>query len=127
MTAISLRPATQQPPEASAAERDGIIPGDTLNLQNARIVRGRESGYQIELDQPLTVVRPRPDGNYLDSVRYLDLVDGPPPRPNERTHGMRVDVTSFGLVGRPNPSDEQTTVTVKMTGRRGATQKEWIF
>ena len=125
MTRINPYP-TQQTPEP-ALERDGVVPGDTLNLQNARIVRGRESGYQIELEQPLTVVRPRPDGNYLDSVRYLDLVEGPAPRPNERSSGMRVDVISFGLVGRPDPADEQTTVTVKMTGRRAATQKEWIF
>jgi hypothetical protein len=122
-----FNPHAPMPQTPGPVVRDGVVPGDTLNLQNAKIVQGRETGYQIELEKPLTVVRPRPDGNYLDSVRYLDLVEGTPPRPNERTTGMRVDVVSFGLIGRPNPRDEQTSVTVKMTGRRGATQKEWIF
>ena len=129
MNSVQRRPSTLPDPEPMSAERNGVIPGDTLNLQDAKIVRGRESGYQIKLAKPLTVVRPRPDGNYLDSVRYLDLVEGPAPAPNERTRssGMRVDIVSFGLVQRPDPADENTTVTVKMTGRRAAAQKEWIF
>ena len=104
-----------------------IRPGDMLELRNVTVVQGRESGFQYKLEQPLAIRRPNPGEPVYDTVYFLDPVDVDDSFPftANQTVDISLEIVSFGVVGRPNPNDEQTTVNVKFAKPPECQPKVW--